>query len=161
MSEIYTSDEPWKNLEVLCDVYDSRWPGTDNDIGSVKYMVEKLQEYGLKDAYYEPFKIPGWRRGPAKLEVTSPIHKEFDVISLPHSIAGEVETKLVDLGPGGLDVYENRKDEIDGNIVMVSSARPTGMTRSLHRTEKFNRSVLAGAKGWIFMNHYPACGPPT
>ena len=161
MSEIYTSDEPWKNLEVLCDVYDSRWPGTENDIGSVKYMVEKLQEYGLKDAYHEPFKIPGWRRGPAKLEITSPIHKEFDVISLPHSIAGEIETKLVDLGPGGLDVYERRKDEIDGNIVMVSSARPTGMTRSLHRTEKFNRSVLAGAKGWIFMNHYPAYGPPT
>ena len=44
---------------------------------------------------------------------------------------------------------------------MVSSARPMGMTRSLHRSEKFRRSVLAGAKGWIFMNHYPAYGPPT
>ena len=31
----------------------------------------------------------------------------------------------------------------------------------IDRSEKFNRSVLAGAKGWIFMNHYPAYGPPT
>jgi hypothetical protein len=44
---------------------------------------------------------------------------------------------------------------------MVTSARPPGMTRSLHRSEKYRRSILAGAKGWIFMNHYPAYGPPT
>jgi Zn-dependent M28 family amino/carboxypeptidase len=31
----------------------------------------------------------------------------------------------------------------------------------MHRSEKYNRSLLAGAKGWIFMNHYPAYGPPT
>jgi Zn-dependent M28 family amino/carboxypeptidase len=35
------------------------------------------------------------------------------------------------------------------------------MNRSLHRSEKFMRSVLAGAKGWIFMNQYPAYGPQT
>ncbi|NIN63890.1 MAG: aminopeptidase, partial [Anaerolineae bacterium] len=38
---------------------------------------------------------------------------------------------------------------------------PLGMKRFLHRSEKYMRSVLAGAKGWIFMNHYPAYGPPT
>ncbi|MBC8497874.1 M28 family peptidase [Candidatus Bathyarchaeota archaeon] len=161
LGEIYSSNEPMENLEVLCDKYGARWPGTPEDIGSVKYMVDKLKEYGLEDAYYEPFKIPGWERGPAKLEVTAPIQMEFDVISLPFSIGGEIEAKLVDLGPGPLDIYEKRKDEIDGNVVMCSSARPQGMTRSLHRSEKFNRSVLAGAKGWIFMNHYPAYGPPT
>ena len=161
LGEIYSSNEPMENLEVLCDRYGARWPGTPEDIGSVKFMVDKLKEYGLEDAYYEPFKIPGWERGPAKLEVTSPIQMEFDVISLPFSIGGEIEAKLVDLGPGPLDIYEKRKDEVDGNVVMCSSARPLGMTRSLHRSEKFNRSVLAGAKGWIFMNHYPAYGPPT
>ena len=161
LGEIYSGNEPMKNLEVLCDVYKSRWPGTEDDLNSVKYVVEKLHEYGLEDAYYEPFKIPGWRRGPAKLEVTSPIQKEFDVISLPHSISGEIEAKLVDLGRGPIEIYEKRKEEIDGNVVMCSSARPLGMNRSLHRTEKFNRSILAGAKGWIFMNHYPAYGPPT
>ncbi len=161
MAEIYTSSETLDNLKVLCDVHGSRFPGTPGDLGSVKYMVEKLESYGVKNAHYETYKIPGWKRGPATLEVTSPIQKEFEVISLPHSITGEVEAKLVDLGAGHVDLYEARKDEVDGNVAMVSSERPLGMTRNLHRSEKFRRSVLAGAKGWIFMNHYPAYGPPT
>ena len=93
--------------------------------------------------------------------MTSPVEKEIDCISLPHSLAGEVEAELVWLVDGAVDVYEKRKTEIDGNIVMVSSANPLGMNRSLHRSEKFMRSVLAGAKGWIFMNQYPAYGPQT
>ena len=161
LAEIYSGDESMKNLEVLCDIHGSRFPGTPGDLGSVKFMVEKLKEYGLENAHHESYMIPGWKRGKATLEVTSPIQMEFDVISLPHSISGEIEATLVDLGAGALDIYEARKDEIDGNVVMVSSARPMGMTRSLHRSEKFRRSVLAGAKGWIFMNHYPAYGPPT
>jgi len=161
VSEVYTSSEPMDNLKMLCDVYGSRFPGTSGDLGSVKYMVEKLKGYGIEDAHYESYKIPGWKRGPAKLMMTSPVEKEIDCISLPHSLAGEMEAKLVWLGDGAVDVYEKRKAEIDGNIVMVSSANPLGMNRSLHRSEKFMRSVLAGAKGWIFMNQYPAYGPQT
>ena len=95
------------------------------------------------------------------MKVTSPIRKAFEVISLPHSIGAEIEGKLVCLGDGAIDDYETRKDEIAGNIVLVTSRNPLGMERFLHRTEKYLRSVLAGAKGWIFMNHYPAYGPPT
>jgi aminopeptidase YwaD len=160
VSEIYTGSEPMENLKVLCDVHDSRFPGTPGDLASVKYMVKKMEEYGL-DAKYEPFKIPGWKRGPAKLTMTLPQKKTFEVISLPHSIAGEVEGNLVWLGEGSVDTYEKRKDEINGNIVLVSSANPPNAPRSLHRSEKFLRSVLAGAKGWIFMNQYPGYGPQT
>jgi Iap family predicted aminopeptidase len=160
-AEIYTSSEPMDNLKVLCDVHGSRFPGTKGDLGSVKWMVKKLKEYGIDNAHYETFTIPGWKRGTASLEVTSPIRRKFDVISLPHSMGGEVEAKLVFLGDGPIDIYEKRKDEIEGSVAMVTSANPLGMTRFLHRSEKFMRSVLAGAKGWIFMNHYPAYGPPT
>ena len=161
MAEIYTSSEPMDNLKVLCDVYGSRFPGTKGDLRSVKWMVKRLKKYGIKNAHYETFKIPGWKRGKATLRVTSPIKKEFDVISLPHSIGGEIEARLVYLGDGAIDDYEKRKDECDGSVVMVTSRTPLGMTRPLHRSEKYMRSVLAGAKGWIFMNHYPAYGPPT
>jgi Zn-dependent M28 family amino/carboxypeptidase len=65
------------------------------------------------------------------------------------------------MGDGAIEDYEKRKDEIEGNIVLVTSRNPLAMTRFLHRTEKYMRSILAGAKGWIFMNHYPAYGPPT
>ena len=161
VSEIYTSTEPMDNLKTLCDIYGSRFPGTPGDLGSVKWMVERLRSYGIENAHYETFKFPGWTRGPARLEVTSPIEKELDCISLPMGLAGGVEAKLVFLGDGPVDIYERRRDEVEGNIVMVTSRNPLGMKRLLHRTEKYVRSVLAGARGWIFMNHYPAYGPPT
>jgi len=161
VAEVYTSSEPMDNLKVLCDVYGSRFPGTKGDLGSVKWMVKKLKSYGIENARYETYTIPGWKRGKATLQVTAPIKRAFDVISLPHSIGGEVEARLVFLGDGAIEDYERRRDEIEGNVVMVTSANPLGMTRFLHRSEKYMRSVKAGAKGWIFMNHYPAYGPPT
>jgi hypothetical protein len=160
-AEVYTSSEPMDNLKTLCDVYGSRFPGTKGDLGSVKYMVKKLRKYGIKNANYETYTIPGWKRGKASLNVTSPIKKQLEIISLPHSIEGEVESKLVNLGDGAIEDYEKRKEEIEGNIVLVTSKNPLGMQRFLHRTEKYMRSILAGAVGWIFMNHYPAYGPPT
>jgi Zn-dependent M28 family amino/carboxypeptidase len=77
------------------------------------------------------------------------------------SCEGEVEAELVFLGDGPVEIYEERKEEIEGKVVMVTSRTPLGMTRALHRSEKYQRSILAGAAGWIFMNHYPAYGPPT
>jgi aminopeptidase YwaD len=161
LGEVYTSSESMDNLLVLCDEYGSRFPGTPGDRGSVDYMVGKLKSYGLENAHFETFKIPGWVRGKATLTITEPIKKDLECISLPLTLAGAVEADLVDLGAGSVDIYEKRKAEIEGNIVMVSSRNPTGMARSLHRTEKFFRSILAGAKGFIFMNQYPAYGPQT
>ena len=161
VSEIYTSSEIMDNLRTLCDVHGSRFPGTPGDLGSVKYMVEKLNEYGVEDAYFEKYMIPGWTRGPARLEVVSPVRKKLEVICLPHTVSGEIETKLIDLGSGHIDIYEKRRDEIEGNIVLVSNATPLGMKRNLHRSEKYNRSILAGAKGFIYMNRTPGYGPIT
>lgn len=159
MAEVYTSPEPMKNLEVLCDVYGSRFPGLPGDKAAVDYVIEKLKEYGCAEVHAEEFTIPGWKRGPATLEIVSPIKKSFDVISLPHSLAGEVEGELVFLGPGAIADYT--EDKIKGKVLMVTSASPPDMKRFLHRSEKYMRSVMAGATGWIFMNHYPAYGPPT
>ena len=111
VSEVYTSTEPMDNLKVLCDVYGSRFPGTPGDLGSVKWMVEKLKSYGVGNAHYESYMIPGWKRGPATLEVTSPLEKEFDCISLPHSIGGEVEADLVFLGDGPIDVLIRARND--------------------------------------------------
>jgi hypothetical protein len=159
VAEIYTSSEPMDNLVVLCDIHGSRFPGTLGDKGSVDFMIKKFKEYGCENVHFEEFKIAGWKRGPATLEILNPIKKSFEVISLPHNIGAEVEGKLVFLGDGAIGDY--KKEKIQNNIVMVTSANPLGMKRFLHRSEKYMRSVLAGAKGWIFMNHYPAYGPPT
>ena len=57
----------------------------------------------------EEFTIDGWTRGPATLEIVSPIQRSFDVISLPHSIGAEVEGKLVFLGAGAIESYDKRQ----------------------------------------------------
>jgi len=160
VAEIYTSSEPMDNLEVLCDVYGSRWPGTPGDFGSVKYMVEKLKSYGIENAHFESYKIPGWLRGPSKLEVIEPIKKAVECISLPHGLKGVIEANLVDLGDGPIEIYEIRKQDIEDNVVMVTNQSLAG-TRRIHRKEKFRRSVLVGAKGWIFVNGKPGYGPIT
>ena len=159
MAEVYTSSETMDNMKVLCDVHGSRFPGLPGDKDAVDYIVGKLKEYGCENVHAEEFIIPGWTRGPATLEITSPIKKSFDVISLPHSIGGEVEAELVFLGPAAPEEFE--AEGLKDKIFMVTSARPAGMTRFYHRSEKYMRSVNAGAAGWIFMNHYPAYGPPT
>lgn len=161
VSEVYTSSTLFDNLEVLCDVYGSRATGSPDNLGAVEWVVETLKGYGVDNAHYETFDVPGWIRGPAKLEVVDPIDRTLDCISLPMGLAGEIEGRLVFLGDGEISSYEKRKDEIEGNIVMVTSRNPLTMKRRMHRSEKYLRSVLAGAKGWIFMNHYPAYGPPT
>jgi Iap family predicted aminopeptidase len=161
LGDIYSSSEPMDNLIKMCDEFGSRFPGTLGDKLAVDFMISKFKEYGFENVLAEAYTVPGWVRGSSSLEITSPINRAFDCIALPHSLEGEVEAKLVYLGDGPIDVYEKRKDEIKGNIVMVTSRTPRGMNRPLHRTEKVNRSILADAEGFIFMNHYPAYGPPT
>jgi aminopeptidase YwaD len=161
LGEVYGSTETMDNLVVLCDDYNSRWPGSGDDRKACDYMAAKLEDYGLEDVHLESLTLPGWNRGSSTLTVTSPKEKEIPCIALPHSASGGVEGDLVFLGDGPVDVYEKRRDEIEGNIVMVTSRTPPGMGRPLHRNEKFQRSVLAGAAGFIFMNHYPTYGPPT
>ena len=161
VAEIYTSSALFDNLEVLCDIYGSRSTGSPEDLQAVEWIVEKLRGYGVDNAHYESFAVPGWIRGPAKLEVIDPIARELDCISLPMGLSGESEGQLVFLDDGDISAYGKRKEEIEGNVVMVTSRNPLGLKRTMHRSEKYLRSILAGAKGWIFMNHYPAYGPPT
>jgi aminopeptidase YwaD len=161
LGEAYESVETLENVTTLCDDYDSRWPGSGYDKSSCDYIAGKLEDYGLERVHLEKFSIPGWRRGPAMLTVLEPRHKEIPCIGLPMSAEGTVEAELIDLGEGPPDVYDKRQSEIEGKIVLVSSSQPAAMTRYLHRSERYQRSVLAGAAGWIFMTHYPAYGPPT
>jgi len=161
LGSIYSSTEPLDLVVELCDEHDSRWPGSGMDKASCEYMADKLVEYGLEDVHLEKFTIPGWIRGSSSLDVIEPRSKQIDCIALPMSIEGVVESELIYLDAGPIEVYERLKKDIEGKIVMVNSGNPRGMTRYLHRSEKYQRSVMAGAAGWIFMNHYPAYGPPT
>lgn len=162
MGDSYTSREVWENLRTLTDDFGSRFGGTDGERRAAGFLKEKLEMYGLKNATREPFDYLGWRRGPVKLEVVEPIRVEIPCISLPHCPPGVVEAELVDMGDGSPRDFDDRAGEIAGKIVLTSSeVSMPGIQRRIHRGEKLGRSILAGAVGFIFFNHYPGYGAPT
>jgi Zn-dependent M28 family amino/carboxypeptidase len=162
IGDIYTSTESMEVLTTLCDEFGSRFGGTEGERLAAEFIREKMLEYGLKDVHLEPIEYTGWRRGQARLEITSPIQRRIDCISLPHSPPVEMEGEIIDMGEGVPDDFDQNAEEIKGKFVMTSSEiNPKNTKRWVHRSEKFGRSILAGAVGFIFVNHYPAYGPAT
>lgn len=160
--DIYTSAEGMDNLSVLCDELGSRFGGTESERMAAEFIKGKLESYGLKNIHLEPFEYLGWKRGEASLEIISPIQKNIPCISLPHSPPVDMEGLLIDMEDGAPADFDARADEIKGKIVMTTSVfSPKDTKRWVHRNEKFGRSLLAGATGFIFINHYPGYGPAT
>lgn len=162
VGDIYTSSESMDNLSILCDDFGSRFGGTKGERDAAEFIKATLIDYGLQGVHLEPVKYLGWRRGTASLEIITPVHKTIECITLPHSPGTDMEGKIVDLGEGNPDDFDERADEIAGNIVMsTSEVNPKGAKRWIHRNEKYGLSLLAGAVGFIFVNHYPGYGPAT
>ncbi|MFN2145769.1 MAG: hypothetical protein ACK2T7_10480, partial [Anaerolineales bacterium] len=162
VGDIYTSSEAMDNLLVLCDDFGSRFGGTPGEKQAADFFKAKMESYGLSNVHLEAFEYVGWTRGPAKFEILEPVYKEIDCISLPHSPAAILEGAIIDLGDGDPADFDRRSEEIKGNILMTTSVvKPGSAGRWVHRGEKYGRSLLAGASGFIFVNHYPGFGPAT
>ena len=160
--DVYTSSEAMDNLAILCDEFGSRFGGTPGEKLAADFIKARLEAYGLSAVHLEPIEYIGWRRGQTKLEITSPIQKEIPCISLPHSPPTELEGVIVDMDEGAPDDFDERAGEIAGKIVLTTSeVRPGNVKRWIHRSEKYGRALLAGATGFIFVNHYPGFGPAT
>lgn len=160
--EIYTSREVMDVLTVLCDEFGSRFGGTEGERQAAEFIKARLESYGLSDVHLEPFEYLGWERGECELRLTNPVQRPIAAITLPHSPAADLSGELVDLEDGRPEDFERLAADIVGKIVVVSSdPHPPGVERWIHRNEKYGRSLLAGAMGFIFVNHYPGYGPAT
>ncbi|MAU01514.1 MAG: aminopeptidase [Anaerolineaceae bacterium] len=162
IGDVYTSTEVMDNLTTLCDDFGSRFGGTPGEKQAAEFIEAKMEAYGLQNVYLEEVPYEGWRRGTASLEIVAPIQRTIPCISLPHSPPATLEAELIDLDEGAPEDFDERVDEIAGKIVLATSEiKPKGSKRWIHRNEKYGRSLLAGATGFIFVNHYPGYGPAT
>lgn len=162
VGDVYTCSEVMDNLTILCDDFGSRFGGTEGEQLAAEFIKEKFEEYGLQNVALEPVEYLGWTRGQVSLEIIDPIQKSMDCISLPHSPPANLEGVICNLDDGGPLSFEQKGDQVQGKIAMVNSkTQPRGSSRWVHRNEKYGRSMLAGASGFIFVNHYPAYGPAT
>jgi hypothetical protein len=160
LGEIYYSTETRDNLLVLCDDYWSRFDGTEEAQKAAEFILEKFKSYGTHDPHIEEYDYQGWIRGQATLTITSPLTRDLACISLPYCHPGVVEGKLVFVGNGTVEDFERVKDDIPGSIVMAKTSSPSGH-RWMHRSEKYDRAILMGARGFIWMQHLEGCGPET
>jgi Iap family predicted aminopeptidase len=162
VGDCYTGTEVMDNLITLCDEFGSRFGGTDGERRAAEFLKARMEAYDLSNVHLEPVQYIGWIRGEAKLEIIGPVQKSIPCISLPHSPAGTLDGTIVDMGDGAPEDFDRRPDEIRGKVVMTTSVvNPKGSKRWIHRSEKYGRSLLAGASGFVFVNHYPGYGPAT
>ena len=159
--EIFTSTDIQMNLEILCDDLGSRFAGTPAEAEAAQFLQAKLEAYRLKDVHSEAFEYNGWTRGTAKLTVTSPWQRELPCLSMPMSPSGRCSGKIIDLGMGSPETFETLQEELKGNIALVNIANPASAGRWVHRTEKYNRSILGGAQAFIFVSNVDGYGPIT
>ena len=162
VGDVYTSSEVMDNLTMLTDDFGSRFGGTEGERQAAEFMKAKLEAYGLQNVHLEPIEYIGWRRGEVTFEIISPVQKVLDCITLPHSPPADIEGVIIDLNEGAPDDFDNNAEAIRGKIALATSeVTPKGSKRWVHRMEKSGRATIAGAIGFIFVNHYPGYGPAT
>jgi Zn-dependent M28 family amino/carboxypeptidase len=158
IGDIWTTDEPYRNLEEFTDVIGSRWAGSDSEHQGGEWLKAKLESYGLENVRLEPVKFGAWTRGHATLDLLTPTAKSFSCIALPYSQTGDIEAELIDMGNGEEEDYEKAGDAVRGKIVIAAAeTNATGArsTKLAHRTDKLRFAVDAGAVGMIFVNQNP------
>ena len=47
IGDIWTSDEPYRNLVELCDDIGNRWAGSESEHKAGEFLKTKLESYGL------------------------------------------------------------------------------------------------------------------
>jgi Zn-dependent M28 family amino/carboxypeptidase len=154
IGDTFTSDVGWSHLERLVDI-GNRMAGSPGEQAAMDATRDALTSLGARDVHVESFHIQGWVRGESA--VTAGDHR-LPAIALPRSPATAVDGRLVDLGDGLPDDFDQ---DLSGAVVLVSSTVPDHVDRFIHRREKYYRAVEAGAAGFVFRNHVPGQLPPT
>jgi len=154
----WVDSSPWAFLTELTEL-DDRMGGHPGEHTAADLVAESLDAAGARATAVEPFTIRRWTRGDTTLRVTAPVEREFEAIALPYSPAATLDAELVDVGHG--TPAEVDAADVDGKLVVASTATPSDSPRVVHRMEKFGHAAEAGAVGFIFVNHVPGQLPPT
>jgi aminopeptidase YwaD len=143
----------------------NRMAGQAGEAAGAEIIRDAFDEAGLDDVAIDEFEIPGWWRGSSSLTVEEPAERTHEgshqVIALPGTPAGEASGRVVDVGAGTYEEFEEKADELDGAIAMASSETPESADRWLHRMEKYVNAADHGADAFVFRNHIEGALPPT
>jgi aminopeptidase YwaD len=149
----------WSTVEALTDI-GNRMAGSEGEQTAMTTVARALESAGAQAVGIEQFEFPGWERGDCELSVPDGQYEHpHQLLALPGGPPGEVTTPIADVGYGTRAAFEAA--DVTGRLALVSSATPDDHDRWLHRREKYDFAVDAGAVGFLFRNHVPGTLPPT
>ena len=155
LGDIWTSPDLWNHMLALCDSFNSRFAGTQEERSAGDYIMDCFSRYGLENIHPEPFEMPGWERGTARLVLLDgKTEIEIPCLALPGTPACDLETEIIDVGSGGPDDYSRLSQPAAGKIVLTNS-------EGLGRMEKYMAAVEAGVAVFIFGSNQPGMLAPT
>lgn len=155
LGELWTSPELWNHMLALCDSFNSRFAGTEEERRAGDYIMECFARYGLENIHAEPFEMPGWVRGTARLVLLDGSGEiDLPCLALPGTPACDLEAEIIDMGVGGPDDYAKLASPAAGKIVLTNS-------EGMGRMEKYMAAVEAGVAAFIFGSNQPGMLPPT
>ncbi|MFP4057579.1 MAG: M20/M25/M40 family metallo-hydrolase [Candidatus Brocadiia bacterium] len=165
LGEAMISNQGAHTLATLCDRFANRLAGSKGEWRTADYLLRQMRQCNLTEVHPEPFSFLAWERGRRpRLRVLAPRRLSIPAITLPYSPPTPeegLELELVSLGEGLPEDFARRGEEVAGRAVMVTSESPGYYHRWVHRAEKYARAVAAGARAFLFINHYDGLLEPT
>jgi len=122
-------------------------------------IYSPFKAYGLDEPHEESYRYTGWKRGPCKVEMISPVQREIWAFAHPHSGStrpGGIEAEVIDLGKGTQQDFEANADKVRGKIVMATTGWHPGQSYFLgHRVGKHGWTSDFGGVGLMIRNETP------
>jgi len=111
----------------LCDIYGPRLTGSPEFMKAANWTVDKLNNWGIKDSYIEPWGTfgRGWQVKKARAEMTNPTYMSMIVYpkSWTGSTNGVVRGKPILVEYETFEDVEKLKGTIEGKIILFGKPR--------------------------------------
>ena len=159
VGDLWANSKVYENTEYVADHIGNRFMGTESERKAKDHILSLFKAYGLENPHEETYRYFGWKRGPCKVEMVSPIRRDIWAFAHCHSgstSSGGIEAEVIDIGKGVKQDFDANADQIKGKIVMTTTGWYPGQNYFLgHRTGKHGWASDCGAVGLMIRNETP------
>mgnify|MGYP001077538775 CR=1 FL=1 len=155
LGEIWSSDQPYRNLVQLCDGIGHRFGGSASEHAAAEFLQRTLRAYGAERVWIEEFPVYSWERGECFFALSAPVERSFAALGLPYSGIADLEGAIVDVGAGEAEDFARVGQRVQGAIVLTDAETDLPAVEGSHRADKYRRAVEAGAIACVFVNRNP------
>jgi hypothetical protein len=77
VGDLWANSKVYENTEYVADHIGNRFMGTGSERRAKDHILGLFEAYGLENPHEETYRYFGWKRGPCKVEMVSPIKREI------------------------------------------------------------------------------------